>query len=196
MNNIYSWRDTPRIKGLKGSNPQEVGEHLEAIGDGSITNLKPDLVVKAAETDPVLNPHFEWDDTIAGHRFRLGQARHLISSLRVERLVNDKVERVNAFVSVRADNEKSPSYRSLDVIENSEDLQRALLARALQDLRGWMTRYSMLAHVCDLLRPALNALEAEQSRYDQAAEDVANSVRTRKRAGGTRPRPSSSNPTP
>jgi hypothetical protein len=46
--------------------------------------ITPDLVVEAAR-DPAhpAHDHFEWDDTAAAREYRLSQARHLISTLRV-----------------------------------------------------------------------------------------------------------------
>ena len=47
--------------------------------------LTAELVVKEA-TDPehVLHSHFEWDDSIAGHKYRLIQGQQMIRSITVE----------------------------------------------------------------------------------------------------------------
>jgi hypothetical protein len=56
---------------------------------GTIT---PDAVVHAAEvpTNP-LHGYFEWDDSKAGHAYRVDQARNLIRSVKVQVTVEDRV---------------------------------------------------------------------------------------------------------
>jgi hypothetical protein len=51
-------------------------EHIRKQGKGI---LYPDAVVEfATNEETALHPKFEWDNNIAGHEYRLWQARHLI----------------------------------------------------------------------------------------------------------------------
>lgn len=56
------------------------------------------LVAEAADPEHPLHHRFEWDDEVAGHRFRLLQARKMI--LEVEIVDEGGVDRVRAFVPV------------------------------------------------------------------------------------------------
>ena len=93
-------------------------------------------------------------------------------------------------MSITTPGAKGPTYQPVSAIESSVDLQRIMLANALGDLRGWMKRYSSLVSVCNLLRPAIAALEQEMAQFDTAAATAAGSVtnkRAPKRRGGTQP---------
>ena len=186
MSNIYSWKvAVPIIKGAAGSDPQKVGEAIEQLG--GIDKVKPQKLAEAARTDPVLHGHFTWDDVRCGELHRRQEARQAA----VERIASDGViNQVPAFVSITTPGAKGPTYQPVSAIESSVDLQRIMLANALGDLRGWMKRYSSLVSVCNLLRPAIAALEQEMAQFDTAAATAAGSVtnkHTPKRRGGTQP---------
>lgn len=62
-----------------------VRQELRRIHDANGGRLTPAAVVKAAT--PLKSPlhsRFEWDDTVAGHKFRLAQAADMIREQRVE----------------------------------------------------------------------------------------------------------------
>lgn len=62
-----------------------VRDELRRIHDMNNGQLTPDLVVKAAKpANAPLHNRFEWNDTIAGHKYRLRQAADLIREQRIE----------------------------------------------------------------------------------------------------------------
>jgi hypothetical protein len=183
MSNIYAWKtsELPYIKDAKHADPQRIGEALEQIG--KLGEIKPQAIVDAARKDPVLHPHFEWDDGVAGELHRRSQARSLVSSLRVERIAaNGQTVAAPAFISLPGlEKDSGLSYQPLDVVESSATLQRQMLTQALGDLRSWTHRYTILASVCNMLQPALAALESELKRFDSAAETASESITRRGR---------------
>jgi hypothetical protein len=60
-----------------------IREELRRIHDMHNGSLEPETVVaQAKKIRSPLHNCFEWDDTIAGHKYRLVQARELIRSMR------------------------------------------------------------------------------------------------------------------
>lgn len=63
---------------------QVVADALRAL-ENRHGQLSPELVVEAAaDPESPLHDHFEWDDEVAGHAYRLDQARALIVSVKYE----------------------------------------------------------------------------------------------------------------
>ena len=96
--------------------------------------LTPKLVVKTAsrKTHPLHN-HFEWDDSVAGPRFREIQAYELIRSIRmVFTNKQGQKERLRVWHPVRVE---SPTvYDPLDVIVD-DPIMRQVLLRQME--RAW-----------------------------------------------------------
>jgi len=83
--------------------------HLQAIRDEHGA-LNSELVVEVA-TDPKhpLHSRFEWDDSIAGHKYRLEQAGQL---LRVTfRPIEGKPTELRAFVAVKGEDSHTSDYQ-------------------------------------------------------------------------------------
>ncbi len=54
--------------------------------------ITPNLIVEVAKNpNSILHGYFEWDDLKAGHSFRLQQARHLITSVKVNIITDTKM---------------------------------------------------------------------------------------------------------
>jgi hypothetical protein len=91
--------------------------------------LTPTVVLGVASNpDHPLHDQFEWDDTVAAHRFRVSQARRIIQATRIERITDDQVLRVRAYVSVRGPSEPS-NYRPVDDLT---DMERSLLVMTMR----------------------------------------------------------------
>ena len=86
--------------------------------------LTPAVVVAAAKakTHP-LHDRFEWDDKIAGARYRLDQARELIRSVKIEVLNDDRLgpRHVRRYVSVG--DSSGRAYHRVEEVLTSEDLR-------------------------------------------------------------------------
>jgi hypothetical protein len=153
------------IKAADKANPQKIGEALTKISASNGGHLVPSAVVEAArDAKNVLHRHFEWNDKTAAEKFRLDQARSLIRCIHVE---SDDTESgvTRAFLSIR---EKSGiSYRTVEDVLNSADLQSRLLAQAERDLISFETRYKNLSDICDLIRQARERLAVRR----QAGQD-------------------------
>lgn len=149
------------IKAAAKANAQKIGEALAVISEKGKGHLVPAAVVDAArDRKNPLHPHFEWDNAAAADKYRLDQARSLIRSIHVESADTESGV-ARAFLSIR---EKSGvSYRSMDDVLRSADLQQKVLAAAERDLVAFESRYASLEDICGLIRQARERLSARRS---------------------------------
>lgn len=155
-----------RFKGSKGADPQVIGEAIAmaaAVTGGEIT---PAAVVDVARPpESVLHPHFEWDDAIAAERFRLDQARSIIRCVRVDNIEADG-EPARAFVSI---NHGGTSYRTIQDVQNSAELQAKLLAAADRDLEAFQHRYRMMKEICAAVGKAREVIARKRTTQETRA---------------------------
>lgn len=125
--------------------------------------LTPETVVEAAtpEEHP-LHSSFEWDDTIAGHKYRLVQASRMIRTVRVVYTTDERGREhsVRAFTAVRGENAANPAravYKPTEeVLENP--LSTQILLRELQrELDQLKAKYGHLAAYAEILQDAASA---------------------------------------
>jgi hypothetical protein len=156
------------IKAAKDANPQAIGEAIAKVKSAT-TNPK-DLaahVLEAAKNrrNP-LHKHFEWDDAVAGHKYRLEQARSIIRLIRVEP-TNENDRPTRAFISVK--DSKGVAYRDLGEIKRSADLQISLLKQARADLESFRERYAMFRDLFPEVDTALSRIDARIDADQRAA---------------------------
>lgn len=143
MSNTYRWK--PNVpSSLVKLDAQTVGNELERLEREHQHQLSPDEIVRAASdaTSP-LHPAFEWDDAKAATRYRVDQARHLVSLIDVVIVREDQTEgAIRAFVSVTRD--EGRGYVSTVHALSDEDLRKQVLKRAWQELESWRHRHAEL----------------------------------------------------
>ena len=140
--------------------PQIVGEELERIRSRSGKLLPHEVVKESKPKRAPLHKAFEWDDAIAGNKYRVFQARNLIRSVRVVR------EEKSSPAFVHIPKPDGPYYQSTDVaVQNVDEFALAVEALA-KKLSGAQTALDDLraagegrgADVCALLGIAAQAL--------------------------------------
>ena len=119
--------------------------------------LTPQIVVDEArdEAHP-LHDRFEWDNQIAGEKYRLDQARRLIRSVRVvyrEASESEAARTVRAYHAIR--DEQGNAYQPVEEIVENQIATKILL----QDMhREWLQlkrRYGMFEEFLQLVRADL-----------------------------------------
>lgn len=129
-------------------------DQLLAVRDEHGT-LTPAVVIAAATPeDSPLHGRYEWDDEIAGHKYRLVQAAEDIRSVRVVYAEGKQGPKsVRAFLAVRQDDD-SPNREYLpteDVL--ADPMMRHLVLREMErDLATLKAKYGHLKEFADLLR--------------------------------------------
>ena len=123
---------------------EKVLARMEAAGD-----LTPDAVVKSAK-DPrsPLHGAFEWNDKVAGHKYRLQQARALIRDVHTTVVVHGRRVVVPTYAHDPARTEQG--YKAVAKIKSSRELARDALDAEVQRILGLLERARGMAHALDL----------------------------------------------
>lgn len=162
----YVFKEAPVIlRNAQKANPQKIGETLAELTEQAKGHLTPEAVVNAARnTRSPLHPHFEWDDALAAQKHRLDQARSLIRIVRIE---DEKTkETTPAYVSI---SDHGTSYRTVQEVVSSADLQLLVLRQAERDLHAFEKRYHMLADICETVKQARENIERKRSKLETRA---------------------------
>lgn len=137
---VYGWA---KGRAVAEVDPQEVGEELERIR-ADAGELTPTAVIEAARRKrSPLYGMFEWDDTVAAESYRMWQARHLVTSVVIEKVGRRSSPPVRAFVSVHV--ESGRVYMPTADARNDPFLRKQILDRALDEALAWRQRYEDLA---------------------------------------------------
>lgn len=132
-----------------------VKEELQSIYDAE-RQLTPGLVLDRArsEASPLHNL-FEWVDSVAGEKYRIGQAQRLITRVKVVYRDSDgEAKKVRRWHAVQAP-ERDWSYKPLDEIATDDFASKILLADMKRDFENFRKRYEGAAGYIDLIRSAL-----------------------------------------
>lgn len=142
MKKEYSWT----ISGFFKVDANEVGKELEKLGD----DLTPDNVLEVAKDESnVMHNMFEWDDTVAGQKYRLWQARNIISNIRVNVISDDSEKRkIRAFVTTK----KETVFEPIEKVVKNTDRYAILLNNAYRELNYIKYKYDTLAEIQELLK--------------------------------------------
>lgn len=134
-----------------------VKSELESIysTDGALTPAS--VLDRARSESSPLHGLFEWDDTVAGEKFRLVQAQKLITKVKVTyRAPSGEKQTVRRWHAVQAPTQDW-SYKPLDVIATDDIATKILLADMKRDFEAFQRRYENVAGYLDLIRGALKS---------------------------------------
>ena len=146
---VFEWRTGVRIQGHTHVPAQVVGETLEQI-EARSGALHPGAVVDEARPNASpLHPLFEWDDSNAAEKYRLHQARQVISSVVVSRVDNQEVAKpISAFVNIIQNAEHG--YVSTVSAMSDDEKRGQILRKAHADLLLWRNKYQALQEFSEL----------------------------------------------
>jgi hypothetical protein len=131
---------------------QVVGETVERIVavHGGIT--PPMLVEEARPPDAPLHPAFEWDDRVAGEKYRQEQAGYILRMLVVRQVDDDPLpEPMRAFVSVETP-QGDNRYVGLVHAMSDVELRNQIVERAWRELLQWRSRYARYEEFANIFR--------------------------------------------
>lgn len=122
----------------------KVAQEIRSIGENATTQQ---IVDKARDESTELHKCFEWDDAIAGEKYRLVQARHVVCQLVIK---EDTVPTNRPEVRFFYKPEKSDGYKPTQVIVKKEDEYQKLLVQAWSELQAFKVKYSMLSELQEI----------------------------------------------
>jgi hypothetical protein len=124
-----------------------VGTLLEDITSRPGADAKAELVARSKPKNSETHHLFEWDDTKAGHAYRLSQAADLIQAIEI--VFEDGETPVRAFPSISVgDGERD--YMPMQRVLSNAELTQQLIYEAKQDAEAWARRYEHLRHCAEL----------------------------------------------
>ena len=132
------------------ADPEEAYKELMTLDEITSENV----VALAKNENSVIHDEFEWDNEIAGDKWRNHQARQLICNLVIEVEQPEKKEPVE--VRVLHTTKERHDYKPLQFFMTHEDERQKLLRQAYADLEAFKRKYYTLSE----LKPVFDAIEA------------------------------------
>jgi len=140
-----------QYKNTEKFTPEVIDEVLEVQKIYGLT--AESLLKKASKRSSSLYEFFDWDNSSAGDKWRLQQARLLINEIKI--VVDDKEWYAFENVSISInDKDVSPKnkfslreYKPIVEIMDNVDYRNQLIQRALSEARYWRERHSELVEL-------------------------------------------------
>ena len=114
----------------------------------TLSEITPKNVVDLARNkNSKLHDDFEWDNEIAGEKYRLSQAREMIQLLAFE-----PIKETHEPTRVYQISTEKAVYKPVEMILKNEDEYQNLLKRALAELQAFKKRYSTLIELEEVFK--------------------------------------------
>lgn len=153
---VYSWKVYQYKVPAK-----VVGEEFEKIEKeyGKVTS---DVILQKAEVEESpLHELFEWDDAVAGHKYRLSQATNIIINLACEVEEQPKAKPVRAYYNVSTD-EKKGKFINMKTAFANPDTKDIILQRAKKELDAFVEKYENLTELSEVITPIREFLNKDE----------------------------------
>lgn len=133
---VISWS----IQGLFKADAQKCYDECQTLKE-----VTPEQVLEKAKNKRTeLHKCFEWDDTVAGEKYRLIQARDVIRHFVIVHKTSDDEEKKVRQYQITT---KVNTYEPTRLFLQKPDEYAALLERAKAELEAFKQRYEMLAEL-------------------------------------------------
>ncbi len=132
---------------------KEMKRRLDKIQRHNGGLLSPAAVVAdATPDDSPLHDRFEWDDSKAGHEYRLEQARHIIRAVvAVVSGGNGSEITTRAFVSLSTAHGTDAPYIAIDKALGSRSLMTVLMQDARRDAETFARKYAIVRKLAPVI---------------------------------------------
>ena len=158
-----------------------LGPIIEAMSGA--TGIRPEQLVNAGrDVFSVLHPFFEWDDGVAGEKYRVAQAAKLLRSvITLEIRADGETVPIRSFHLVHPDknqdvfgDDESDApvqgvYMSIEIVSRDEALRREVTGRAEKELESWIARYAPFPELSALVGPVKALLSKHQVKEPKAS---------------------------
>ena len=144
--NKYTWK----LDVWHTIDANDVGKELEDIEKKE--GVTPENVVEYAKNEgTTLNKMFEWDNEIAGEKYRIQQARDILRNISVEYIKKDNTKtQIRAYVKTTL--KHNDEYRSIESVISDEEQYALLLNQAYKELNSTKNKYAELQEIQELLK--------------------------------------------
>lgn len=144
-----------------------VEKRLAQIALANDGRLTPDLVVQDAESsDSPLHELFEWDDGVAGHKYRIEQARQVITSVRVVITTEHKAVSTVFYVRDPSAESTEQGYVSINTLKSDSDLARESIVMEFSRAASYLQRARTHAEALGMAQE-VDALIADVNKFKE-----------------------------
>lgn len=159
----YNWVQndgTGTGQGLSGSSTaQQVGEIIEGIMTQKGYVKPSDIIEVAKDPDNLLHKYFEWDNGVAGNKWRESQARRLLATISIEVISPQRdgtVMSTKAFANIK-DGEvnefgKNNRYVFIEEVFSKENYKQQMVDSALREIKYWRDRYKEFSQFTPIVK--------------------------------------------
>lgn len=132
-----------KVSGLYKADAQAVATELSAI------KCTPENIVEYAKDEgSELHKCFEWDDTIAGHKYRCIQAQQVVRSLVIVREETQEKTPLRLFYNT---GDRTGEYKPVKLVMQNQDEYQSLLQKAMNELRAFKQKYGFLTELEEIM---------------------------------------------
>jgi hypothetical protein len=134
----------------------KVAEELRSLRGDNAGVLDPERIVDfASDPETALHAKFEWDDSVAGHKHRIWQARQLIRVYVTVLDTGKGAEPIRMYVTTVQSEEQPGGYRLTEEVLGDEEARHSLIIGQLNRLLSIIKSYPL---------PELKPIEAAIDR--------------------------------
>lgn len=138
---------TEEIEKLKKRNKKgtimKALKSLEALHNGMLTPY--DVVEAAKNPKSPLHNSFEWDNQRAGEKYRLMQARIMLTTVKVEFMGERREAFFNA--TVKVDKSYIRGYFPIERVATEEEIRKEVIRGAIQELEYAQKKYASISQL-------------------------------------------------
>jgi len=138
-----SWK----VQGIFKADASKVATEVSEIGEAVTPD---DLVAYAKDEKSELHKCFEWDDSIAGAKYRKLQAQKVLRMLVVTPRQEEK-ETVSYRLFVNT-GDNSNKYKPVELVVKKQDEYTALLEAAKRELQAFKRKYEILVELDQIFK--------------------------------------------
>lgn len=138
-----------KIKGIYKADAGECYREIEELGEA----VTPEMIVDYAQNESTeLHKCFEWDDSIAAHKYRVETARRILTLIVVRPDKEEPQER--NFTPQRiyvSNNENKHEYIKINHAVRNDDEYQKLLEAARRDAEAFVRKYRGLPELKEII---------------------------------------------
>lgn len=142
-NRAYEW--TIDVYGVDANEAGKVMEELER----TVGLTKKTLIDASRPEDAPLHKAFEWNDVVAGEKYREIQAGKMIANIKIVTKV-DETKKTRGFVTLEYGVGKPGVFESTEKVLSVTEKKNRLLTLAIRDLQAFRKKYISLSELGEL----------------------------------------------
>lgn len=149
----YSWSGPQRAVSA-----EKVAKHIAKL-EKKYGEVSAEVFLESARSEKSeMHTLFEWDDKEAAEKYRMAQARMIISSIRVN-VVSEDTEPVITKAFVQYESKKSGYISICKAMEDSEK-RESIMEQARKELKWFTEKYKSFSELKSVLKAISSFLEA------------------------------------